>query len=71
MGDPAALSVVEPGVRPWHIVVFLGTGTDAWLLDLTAGQFGAVWPVHAEPGTVVRDADDFAGHHRWRRRALF
>ena len=51
--DPAALSVVEPGVWPWHIVVFLGTGFDAWVLDLTAGQFGSVWPVHAKPGPVV------------------
>jgi hypothetical protein len=52
--DPAALSVVEPGVWPWHIVVFLGTGTEAWVLDLTAGQFGSVWPVHATPGPVAR-----------------
>jgi hypothetical protein len=29
MLDPAVLSIVEPGVWPWHIVVFLGTGTDA------------------------------------------
>ena len=52
--DPAALSVVEPGLWPWHIVVFLGTETEAWLLDLTAGQFGDAWPVHASPGPVVR-----------------
>ena len=32
----------------------LGTGTDAWLLELTAGQFGSVWPVHARPGPVAR-----------------
>jgi hypothetical protein len=59
MLDPAALSIVEPGVWLWHIVVFLGTGADAWLLDLTAGQFGAVWPVHAKPGPVVRGPDGF------------
>jgi hypothetical protein len=28
--DPVALSVVESGVWPWHLVVFLGTGFDAW-----------------------------------------
>ena len=55
--DPAALSVVEPGVWPWRIVVFLATGFDAWVLDLTAGQFGSVWPVHAKPGPVVRGPD--------------
>lgn len=35
-------------------MVFLGTGFDAWVLDLTAGQFGSVWPVHATAGPVVR-----------------
>jgi hypothetical protein len=43
MLDRAALSVVEPGVWPWQIVMFLGKGTDAWLLDLTSGQIGAVF----------------------------
>jgi hypothetical protein len=59
MLDPAALSIMEPGVWPWHIVVFLGTGTNAWLLDLTAGQFGSVWPVHSTPRPVVRGPDGF------------
>jgi hypothetical protein len=59
MLDPAVLSVVEPGVWPWHIVVFLGTGTDAWVLDLTAGQFGSVWPVHATPGPIARGPNRF------------
>jgi hypothetical protein len=57
MLDPAVLSSVEPGVWPWHLVVFLGTGTDARLLDLTAGRFGAVWPVPAKPGLVARGPD--------------
>jgi hypothetical protein len=26
MLDPTVLSGVEPGVWPWHLVVFLGTG---------------------------------------------
>lgn len=57
--DSAVLSVVEPGVWPWHIVAFLGTGVDAWVLDLTAGQFGSVWPVHPKPGPVVRGPTAF------------
>jgi hypothetical protein len=38
---------------------FWGRGTDAWLLDLTAGQFGSVWPVHSTPRPVVRGPDGF------------
>ena len=38
---------------------FWGRVLAAWLLDLTAGQFGSVWPVHATPGLVVRGPDGF------------
>ena len=39
--------MVEPGVWPWHLVVFLGMGFDAWCLIsrlVSLGRFGRCMP---------------------------